>query len=115
MAVKWGQVFICASGCCCGRVDKGAAPIPLEWLKKSWREFSLQKSLQLSTTGCMGPCDRKNVIGVITKQTQVWLGGITEHDQYAAILEWFKASAEAGQLLELPSRFKDHSFERFVI
>jgi predicted metal-binding protein len=115
MAVKWGQVFICASGCCCGRVDKGAAPIPLEWLQKSWKEFSLHKSLQLSTTGCMGPCDKKNVIGIITKEEQLWLGSITENDHYAALLEWFKASAAAGHLLELPSLFNDHSFERFTI
>lgn len=111
MAVKWGQVLVCASGCCCGREDKGAPPIPLDWLKQSWKEFSLQKSFQLTTTGCMGPCNRKNVIGIITRDQQLWLGGISENDQYVALLEWFKVSAEAGQLIELPSMFEQHSFE----
>lgn len=115
MAVKWGQVLICASGCCCGRVDKGAAPIPLEWLQKSWKQFSLQKSLQLSTTSCMGPCDRKNVIGIITREKQLWIGNLTEITEYEALLEWFKESVEAGQLIELPLLLKDHSFERFVV
>lgn len=114
MAVIWGQVFICASGCCCGRVDKGTAPIPLEWLKTSWKQFSLQKSLQLSTTGCLGPCERKNVIGILTKDKQLWLGSMTENDQYMTLLEWFKASTAAGQLLELPPSLQQHRFERFI-
>jgi cobaltochelatase CobN len=112
---KWGQVFICALGCCCGRVDKGNAPVPLEWLKTSWKQFSLQKSLQLSTTSCLGPCDHKNVIGIVTKDKQFWLGSLTEDEQYAVLLAWFKESVEAGHLLELPSLLKDHSFERFAV
>ena len=62
----------------------------------------------------MGPCDRKNVIGIITKEKQLWSGSLKENDEYAELLEWFKASAQAGQLIELPSQLKDHSFERFV-
>jgi predicted metal-binding protein len=113
MAVKWGQVFLCASGCCCGRVDKGAPEIPLEWIKQSWKQFSLQKSLQLTTTGCLGPCNRKNVVGIITKSQQLWLGGLTNNEQYVALFEWFKASAEAGKLLTLPDLLEAHRFEHF--
>ncbi|WP_373228680.1 (2Fe-2S) ferredoxin domain-containing protein [Cohnella sp.] len=114
MAVIWGQVLICASGCCCGREDKGAAPVPLEWLQKSWKQLSLHKALQLSTTGCLGPCNLKNVIGIITRDMQLWIGGLADEEQYAALLEWFKKSADAGYLIELPAILKPHSFDRFI-
>jgi len=107
-----GQILVC-SGCCCGQTDKGAPAIPLEWLKKSWKEARLLRSIQLTITGCLGPCELTNVISILTPQKQIWLGKITEHSQYEALFEWGKASAEAGYLLDLPELFHNHIFERF--
>ncbi|UOF89816.1 (2Fe-2S) ferredoxin domain-containing protein [Fodinisporobacter ferrooxydans] len=108
----FGQILVC-SGCCCGRTDKGKPSIPVEWLKKSWKEAGLKKSIQLTISGCLGPCDLANVVCILTATEQIWLGGLTEHDQYEALLEWGKSSAEAGSLLELPARFQDHILQRF--
>jgi len=108
-----GQILVCASGCCCGRIDKGKPEIPLEWLKKSWKEARLLKSIQLTITGCLGPCDLTNVVSILTPEKQIWLGRITEHLQYEALLEWAKASAEAGYLLDLPEELQNHVFERY--
>jgi hypothetical protein len=108
-----GQILVCSSGCCCGQTDIGAPAVPLEWLKKSWKEAGLLRSIQLTTTGCLGPCDLTNVISILTPQKQIWLGNITELSQYEALLEWGKASAEAGYLLDLPELFHSHVFERF--
>jgi hypothetical protein len=108
-----GQILVCASGCCCGRTDKGLPAIPLDWLKKSWKEAGLLRSIQLTITGCLGPCELTNVISILTPQKQIWLGKITEHFQYESLLEWGKASAESGYLLDLPELFLSHVFERF--
>jgi hypothetical protein len=32
-----GHVTVC-QGCCCGNVANGRPPVPLDWLKKEWRD-----------------------------------------------------------------------------
>lgn len=110
----FGQILICSAGCCCGKTDKGAPPIPVEWLQKSWKQFGLQRSIHLTITGCLGPCDLTNVICIITKKEQIWLGSITENTHYEELLEWCKASVDEGYLLEIPSVLKNHIFDRFL-
>lgn len=107
-----GQVMIC-SGCCCGRTDKGKPAIPMEWLKTSWKEAKLHRFVQLTISGCLGPCDLVNVACILTPGKQIWLGGLTETHQYEALFDWAKASAEAGSLLDLPSLLQNQIFERF--
>jgi hypothetical protein len=107
-----GQVLIC-SGCCCGRTDKGKPDIPLEWLKSSWKQEGLLRTVQLTITGCLGPCDLTNVACILTSQGQLWLGGLTDETHYQALFYWAKASAEAGYLLDFPETLQMHVFERF--
>ena len=55
-----GQILVCSSGCCCGQTNKEVPAIPVDWLKKSWKEAGLLRSIQLTITGCLGPCDLTN-------------------------------------------------------
>lgn len=107
-----GQVIIC-SGCCCGRTDKGKPAIPEEWLKNNWKQAGLLRTIQLTISGCLGPCDLTNVISILTPQKQIWLGGITSQNQYEALLEWALLSSDAGYLLELPEILDGRRFERY--
>lgn len=109
-----GQVFIC-SGCCCGRVDKGKPDIPMDWLKKSWKQAGLLRTIQLTISGCLGPCDLTNVVCISTPHQQIWVGGLTEEVQYQALFEWAKTSSEAGQLLDLPLALQNHIFDRYKV
>lgn len=107
-----GQVIIC-SGCCCGRTDKGKPAIPEEWLKNNWKQAGLLRTIQLTISGCLGPCDLTNVISILTPQKQIWLGGITSQNQYEALLKWALLSSDAGYLLELPEILDGRRFERY--
>jgi hypothetical protein len=107
-----GQVLIC-SGCCCGRTDKGKPEVPLEWLKTSWKQAGLLRNIQLTITGCLGPCDLTNVACILTEQGQFWFGGLTEEAHYQALFYWARSSAEAGYLLEFPEILQKHIFERY--
>lgn len=106
------QVLVC-SGCCCGRTDKGKPAIPMEQLKSGWKQAGLLRTIQLTITGCLGPCDLTNVVSILSPGKQIWLGGITEASQYEALLAWAKASAEAGELLDLPAMLQTQIFERY--
>jgi hypothetical protein len=107
-----GQVLICL-GCCCGRVDRGHPPVPVDWLKAQWKLHKLHKSVQLTINGCLGPCDVANVVCVVTPHSTIWLGGLATGQQYEALLAWALRSTEAGELLPLPAQFDAHIFDRF--
>src|SRR3984893_16566915 len=51
-----GHLTVC-QGCCCGNTENGRPPVPVDWLKKEWRARGLLKRVQLTISGCLGPCD----------------------------------------------------------
>ena len=55
-----GQILLC-EGCCCGRTDRGFKPVPCDWIKQQWKEQKLSKTVELTISGCLGPCDLANV------------------------------------------------------
>lgn len=107
------HVLVC-SGCCCGRTEKGKPPIPLDWLKTNWKQRGLLRSVQLTISGCLGPCDLTNVVAILTPQAQIWLGGISDQAEYELLLEWATASAQANEVLPLPQRLLAKRFQRYA-
>jgi hypothetical protein len=107
-----GHVSVC-QGCCCGNTANGRPAVPVEWLKKEWRARGLLKRIQLTISGCLGPCDVPNVVTISNESGTQWLGGITEFSQYRALLEWAITSRDAGVLLALPNQFRGHCLHPF--
>jgi cobaltochelatase CobN len=109
-----GQILICV-GCCCGRPDKGKPAVPLDRLKGEWKRRKLLPAIQLTISGCLGPCDLVNVACVVGPQGLTWLGGLTRAEEYETLLEWAARSAEARRLLPLPDPLAAHVFtHRFL-
>ena len=102
-----GQIIVCR-GCCCGAMRTDRPEVPVDWLKDEWRKRGLLKRLQLTVSGCVGPCDVPNVVVVNSESGSQWLGNIKNINQYRSLVEWAVLSVDAGHLLELPSEFKDH-------
>jgi cobaltochelatase CobN len=107
-----GQIAMCR-GCCCGNADRGKAEVPVEWLKKEWRHRGLLKKIQLTISGCLGPCDLANVVAVSSVSGSLWLGNIRHAEQYQALVDWASASSAAGELLPLPEMFAASRFDPF--
>ncbi|GEO24654.1 hypothetical protein AAC03nite_04390 [Alicyclobacillus acidoterrestris] len=107
------QVVVC-SGCCCGRTDKGRPAIPLDWLKRTWKEKRLLKHVQLTISGCLGPCDIVNVISIVTKHGDRWFGGITTDEPFTWLVEWAEATAALGEPADLPAGLLPYEFQRFT-
>jgi hypothetical protein len=38
--------------------------------------------MQLTISGCLGPCDLANVVCLVTPQGLIWLGGLTTQTHY---------------------------------
>jgi len=101
-----GQVTICR-GCCCGNIERGLPAVPVEWLKSEWRKRGLLKRVQLTVSGCVGPCDVPNVVVITSSAGEVWLGNVVKFDQYQSLLEWAVRCRDAGEMLCLPREFHE--------
>ena len=100
-----GQITVCR-GCCCGNVERGLPEVPVEWLKNEWRKRGLLKRVQLTISGCVGPCDVPNAVVITTSAGTEWLGNVVDFDQYRSLLEWAVRCRDAGKMLPLSSSFQ---------
>src|SRR5580700_8969063 len=107
-----GQIAVCR-GCCCGNTENGRPEVPVEWLKTEWRKRGLLKRVQLTISGCVGPCDVPNVVVITTPSGTEWLGNIVSFDQYQSLLEWAVRCRDAGQMLALPRDFHKYKISPF--
>jgi len=106
------QVLVCL-GCCCGRVERGKPEVPVDWLKARWKEARLNPYIQLTISGCLGPCDLPNVVAILTATGQQWIGQLTQREHYEALVEWGRACGAARHVEPPPAVLRPHIFERF--
>jgi cobaltochelatase CobN len=106
------QVALCR-GCCCGAVEKGNPEVPVEWMKDEWKKRGLKRSIQLTVSGCLGPCDVSNVITISDASGSIWLGNIEHMHQYQALVDWASQSKTAGILLPVPEELATSRFDPF--
>ena len=106
------QILFC-KGCCCGRTDRGLPDVPVERIKAAWKAEKLNRGVQLTISGCLGPCDLPNVALVITASGMQWLGRLDGDAHYDALITWARACNTEGRTLPIPEELKVHQFERF--
>ena len=63
------QLLFC-EGCCCGRTDRGFSAFPRDWIKSLWKQTKLNRHIQLTISGCLGPCDVANVACICVATAQ---------------------------------------------
>lgn len=85
----------------------------MEWLKKEWRQRGLLKNIQLTFSGCLGPCDLPNVVTVSSSSESIWLGNIRHFRHYLALVDWASLTKAAERFLPLPQEFDELRFDPF--
>ena len=90
------------SGCCCGNLEKGHDEVPVDALIEAWEKNSLGDSVELTISGCLGPCTMRNVVLLETDQSQIWLGGLSSDSHYDAVVEWACDFSQRGNGCEMP-------------
>ena len=106
------QISVC-QGCCCGHTEKGHPEVPVEWLKKEWKLRGLNKRVQLTISGCLGPCDLPNVVLIGSFGGTQWLAKITTRQQYTLLADWAEQSKDADCLLPLPRQLHANEVQIF--
>ena len=94
-----GQLFVCATGCCCGRTEDGFAPVPAETLHREWERRRLRNVVHLSMGGCLGPCALANVALLIFDGQAQWFHSIDSDDLARALYDHVERMLEADAVL----------------
>jgi hypothetical protein len=108
------QLLLC-KGCCCGRTDRGLPAVPVERIKAIWKAEKLNRSVQLTISGCLGPCDLPNVAVIVTAAGTTWYGRLEGDAPYDALIAWARAAVAvaADTPLPPPEELEPLRFERF--
>jgi cobaltochelatase CobN len=105
-----GQLFVCASGCCCGRVEDGFAPVPTELFHREWERRRLRNVVHLSIGGCLGPCALANVVLLLFDGQAQWFHSINRDGLVLALYDHVDGMLAAGGVLPPPPALAPFQF-----
>lgn len=100
----------CYGSCCCGDVERGYAPVPVEVFKQEWLRRRLRKTVHLTKGGCLGPCALANVVSLVFDGRSVWFHSVNAPDQVRVIFDYIDAMVIADRFLEPPPSLAPYSF-----
>jgi cobaltochelatase CobN len=105
-----GQLFVCATGCCCGRTDDGFAAVPTELYHQEWERRRLRNVVHLTIGGCLGPCALANVVLLLFDGQALWFHSINSETLVLALYDHTEAMLEADACLPVPPALVAHQF-----
>ncbi len=77
LVAKRAHLMVCAKGCCCGRTERGFAGVPVDFYKAEYKKRKIRKLVQLTMSGCLGPCPVANVALLVLRRAS----GLVSVDQ----------------------------------
>jgi nitrile hydratase accessory protein len=105
-----GQLFVCATGCCCGRTEEGFAAVPSQRYHEEWERRRLRNVVHLTIGGCLGPCALANVALLLFDGQALWFHSIDSEALVLALYDHVEAMLEADACLPLPPALAAHQF-----
>ena len=105
-----GQLFVCASGCCCGRTADGFAPVPEGTFQREWEERRLRNVVHLTMGGCLGPCALANVALLLFDGQAQWFHSVNSAVVATALYDHVERMLEADRCLPPPAALVPHHF-----
>lgn len=106
-----GQLFVCATGCCCGHTERGHEAVNTELYHREWARRKIRHRVHLSMGGCLGPCALSNVALLLFAGHQIWFHSITGDEQVTAIYDYIEAMVRADRYLPPPADLADQVFD----
>jgi cobaltochelatase CobN len=97
-----GQLFVCATGCCCGRTDDGFAAVPNDLYHNEWERRRLRNIVHLTIGGCLGPCALANVALLLFDGHALWFHSINSSALVLALYDHIDAMLDADGVLPVP-------------
>jgi nitrile hydratase accessory protein len=105
-----GHLFVCASGCCCGRVEDGFAPVPAELFHGEWERRRLRNVVHLTIGGCLGPCALANVVLLLFDGQAQWFHSVNANELVLVLYDHVDRMLAAGGMLAPPAALAPYHF-----
>ena len=105
-----GHLSYCYSGCCCGHVDRGYAPLPVDAYKNGWISRKLRNTVHLTRSGCLGPCTLANVASLMFDGRSVWFHNVNTPWQVELIYDYIESMIRADRFLTPPPELTEYVF-----
>ena len=100
----------CHGSCCCGDVERGYAPVPVETFKREWLRRRLKKTVHLTKGGCLGPCPLANVASLVFDGRSVWFHSVNTPDLVTLIFDYIDSMIAADRYLPPPQALTPYVF-----
>ena len=108
-----GHLFVCHENCCCGRVEDGFAPVPVDLYQEEWERRRLRNIVHLTVGGCLGPCALANVTMLLFDGEAYWFHSVDD-DVVRLLFDWIDAllasEDSSGPLPAPPPVLAEHQF-----
>ena len=114
LIAKRAHLMVCAKGCCCGRTDRGFAAVPVDFYKQEYKKRKLRKHVQLTMSGCLGPCPVANVALLFFDGHPVWFQSVNGEPQIQAIFTYIERMLAADGYLPPPAELADYVFTYYA-
>ena len=111
---KHGHLFVCALGCCCGHMEDGFAPVPIELYHAEWERRKLRNTVHLTQTACLGQCALANVVLLILDGHIMWFHSIEDEAQVLALFDYIESMLEENSVLAPPFLLRENVFDAFT-
>ncbi len=105
-----GHLFVCETGCCCGRTQDGFAPVPVEAFHREWERRRLRNVVHLTIGGCLGPCALANVALLVFDGQAQWFHSVNSEALARAIYDHVERMLEADRCLPPPPALSPYHF-----
>jgi nitrile hydratase accessory protein len=100
----------CHGSCCCGDVERGYAPVPVETFKSEWLRRRLKKTVHLTKGGCLGPCTLANVVSLMFDGRSVWFHSVNTPELVTRIFDYIDSMIAANGYLPPPATLSAYTF-----
>lgn len=105
-----GQLFVCATGCCCGRTADGFAAVPTELFHEEWERRRLRHLVHLTIGGCLGPCALANVVLLLFDGQAQWYHSVNAAALVLALYDHVERMLDADGVLPPPAALAPYHF-----
>ena len=108
-----GMLFVCATGCCCGRTERGFAEVDEDLYHAEWTRRSLRNRVHLNQGGCLGPCVLANVVMLVMDGRPAWFHSVNYAAIVGAIFDYIERLLEDTET-QPPPVLLPHLFNGFA-
>lgn len=89
-----GMLFVCATGCCCGRTERGFDEVDETLYHAEWESRRLRNRVHLNQGGCLGPCVLANVVMLVMDGRPVWFHSVNDRAIVHAMFDYIESLLE---------------------